>query len=84
METPSTEESGLAMKHLKKFNILSYKGSANQNDPEISEWLWSKTQVTAHASESVEEEEHSSSGGRITNWYNHSGNQSRTSSENGK
>jgi hypothetical protein len=39
METPSTEESGMAMKHLKKFNILSYKGSANQNDPEISEWL---------------------------------------------
>lgn len=34
METPSTEESGMAMKHLKKFNILSYKGSANPNNPE--------------------------------------------------
>jgi hypothetical protein len=40
-----------------------------------SEWLRSKTQVTADADKDVEEEEHSSIAGGIESWYNHSGNQ---------
>ena len=47
-----------------------------------SEWLRSKTQVTADAGEDVEKEEHSSIFGGIANLYNHSGNQSGGSSEN--
>jgi hypothetical protein len=31
----STEESRMAEKHLKKFNILNHQGNANQNNPEI-------------------------------------------------
>jgi len=42
-----------------------------------------KTWVTAHVDKNVEKEEHSSIAGRISNWYNHSGNQSGDSSENG-
>jgi len=38
--------------------------------------------VTADAGEDVEKEEHSSIVGGITDWYNHSGNQSGGSSEN--
>jgi len=68
------------------FNIFSHKGNANQNNPEIpphtSDRLRSKTQVTADAGENVEKEEHSSIVGGITDWYNHSGNQSGGSSEN--
>ena len=41
-----------------------------------------KIQVTADAGMDVEKEEHSSTDGRIANWYNHSGNQSASSSEN--
>jgi hypothetical protein len=37
--------------------------------------------VTANAGEDVEKEEYSSIAVRIANWYNHSGNQSRGSSE---
>jgi hypothetical protein len=40
-----------------------------------SEWLKSKTQVTADAGEDVEKEEHSSIAGGIASWYNHSENQ---------
>ena len=47
-----------------------------------SEWLKSKTQVTADVGEDVEKEEHSSIAGGITNWYIHSRNQSVSSSEN--
>jgi hypothetical protein len=43
----------------------------------------SKTQVTADAGDGVENEEHSSIAGGIASWYNHSGNQSGGSSENG-
>jgi hypothetical protein len=46
-----------------------------------SEWLRSKTQVTADASKDVEKEEHSSVVGGIASWYNHSGNQFGGSSE---
>jgi hypothetical protein len=38
--------------------------------------------VTAGADKDVEKEEHSSIGGGIASWYNHSGNQFGSSSEN--
>jgi hypothetical protein len=41
-----------------------------------------KIQVTADAGKDVEKEEHSSIAGRIASWYNHSGNQFGSSSEN--
>ena len=47
-----------------------------------SEWLKSKTQVTADAGKNVEKDEHSSIDGEIAGWYNQSGNQSDGSSEN--
>jgi hypothetical protein len=47
-----------------------------------SEWLRSKTHVTADDVEDVEKEEHSSIAGGIASWYNHSGNKSGGSSEN--
>jgi hypothetical protein len=40
--------------------------------------------VTADVGKNVEKEEYFSIAGRITNWYNHSGNQSGGSSENWK
>jgi hypothetical protein len=69
------------------FNILSPQRNANQNNFESStshqsEWLRSKSQVTADAGEDMEKEEHSSIVGGIVNWYNHSGYQSGGSSEN--
>ena len=47
-----------------------------------SEWVRSKIQVRADASEDVKKEEHSSIAGGIASLYNHSGNQSDDSSEN--
>jgi hypothetical protein len=47
-----------------------------------SEWLRSKTQVTADVGEDVEKKEHSSIAGWTANWFNHYGNQSGGSSEN--
>jgi hypothetical protein len=47
-----------------------------------SEWLRSKTQVTADAGKDVEKQEHSFIAGGIVSWYNHSGNQSGGFSEN--
>jgi hypothetical protein len=47
-----------------------------------SEWLRSKTQVTADVGEDVEKEEHSPIAGGIASWYNHSRNQFGGSSEN--
>ena len=69
------------------FNILSHQGNTNQNNPDIlphtsQNWIRSKTQETAGAVEDVQKEEHSSTAGGITNWYNHSRNQSGDSSEN--
>jgi hypothetical protein len=46
-----------------------------------TEWLRSKTQVTADAGEDVEKEEHSSIAGGIASWHNHSRNKSGNSSE---
>jgi hypothetical protein len=68
-------------------NILIHPGSANQNNPEIppyfqSEWLGSKTHMTADTGKDAEKEEHSSIAGGIESWYIHSGNQSGGSSEN--
>ena len=39
-----------------------------------SDWLRLKTQETAGVGEDVEKEEHSSTAGEISSWYNHSGN----------
>jgi hypothetical protein len=69
------------------FNILSHHGNANQNNPEIStsyqsKWLRWKTQVRADAGEHLEKEEQYSIASGIASWYNHSGNQSGSSSEN--
>jgi hypothetical protein len=47
-----------------------------------SEWLRSKIQVTVDAGKDVEKEGHSSIVGGTESWYNHSGNQSGSSSEN--
>ena len=41
-----------------------------------------KIQETSGVGEGVEKEEHSSTAGGAANWYNHSGNQSGSSSEN--
>jgi hypothetical protein len=41
-----------------------------------------KIHVTADFGKDVEKEEHSSIAGGIPSWYNHSGNQSGSSSEN--
>jgi hypothetical protein len=78
----------MAEKHLKKmFNILNHQGNANQNNPEIpphtsQNSLNSKTQVTADVGEDVEKEEYTSISGGIASWYNLSGNQFDSSSEN--
>jgi hypothetical protein len=40
--------------------------------------------MTTHVGEDVEKEEHSTIAGETVNWYNHSENQSRGSSENWK
>jgi hypothetical protein len=64
------------------FNILSYQENANQNNSEIPPHTGSKTHVTVDAGKDVEKEEHSSIVGGISSWYNHSGNQSGSSSEN--
>jgi hypothetical protein len=40
-----------------------------------SEWLRSKTQVTADTGQDVEKEEHPSIAGETGSWFNHSGNQ---------
>jgi hypothetical protein len=61
------------------FNILSWDSTLHP-----TEWLRSKTQVIAHASEDVEKEEHSFIAGGIVNLYNHSGNQPGCSYESRK
>jgi hypothetical protein len=86
----STEEYRMAEKHLKKkkmFSILNHHGKHKSKHPwdstsHQSEWLRSKTQVTADSGEDVEKEEHSFIAGGIVSLYNHSGNQSGGSSEN--
>ena len=61
------------MKMALRFQIIPVKNDQDQ-----------KTQVTTHADEDVEKDEHSSIADGIANMYNHLGNQSVSSSENWK
>jgi hypothetical protein len=75
----------MAKKHLKKCSaslIIRRSKQPSDSTSHQSKWLRSKIQVTAHAVEDVEKEEHSSIFGGIASLYNHSGNQSGGSSEN--
>jgi hypothetical protein len=73
----------MAEKHVRMFNMLNHQENSDQKDPAYqSEWLSSKTQVTADAGKDVEKEEHSSIIDGIASWYNQSRNQAGSSSEN--
>ena len=68
------------------FDILKSSGKCISKQPQNStsyqsEWLRSKTHVMADADKDVEKEEQSYIVGGIASWYNHSGNQSGSSSE---
>jgi hypothetical protein len=74
----------MTKKHLKKSStsLVIRKCKSKQDSTLLqSEWLRSKTQVTADAGKDVEKEEYSSNVGGIASWYNHSRNQSGVSSE---
>jgi hypothetical protein len=71
------------------FNILvirkiKFKKTPWDSTSHQSEWLRSKSQMTADASQDVEKEEHSFVAGGIASWYNHCGNHFVSSSENWK
>jgi hypothetical protein len=83
----STEEYRVAEKHLKKCSTSLISGKCKSKQPwdstsHQSEWLRLKTQVTADAGEDVKKEKHSSIADGTASWYNHSGNQFGSSSEN--
>ena len=71
----SSEEYGMAEKHLKKCStslVIREMPIKTDSTSHQSEWLRSKTEVTADAGEDVEKEEYSVAG-EITSWYNHFG-----------
>jgi hypothetical protein len=76
----------MAKKHLKECTIvlvireMQIKTNLDSTSHQ-SEWLKSKTQVTADAGEDVEKEEHSTIACVYINWYNNSGNLSGSSYE---
>ena len=64
-------------------NILSHQSKWPWDSTlHQSEWPRSQRQVTAHAGEDTEKEEHSSITAGVANWYNHSGKFSGSFSEN--
>jgi hypothetical protein len=78
----------MAEKHLKKYSTSLVTGETQIKKtlrPHITPIKMAKVkknQVTAHARETVENEEYSFVAGGVANWHNHSGNQSGSSSEN--
>jgi hypothetical protein len=74
----------MAKKYLKKCltSLVIRESKSKDSTSHQSEWLRSKTQVTADAGEDVKKEEHSSIAGGNASLYNHSGNQFDDSSEN--
>ena len=83
----STNEYQIAEKHLKKCSIsLVIRELQIKTTLRFfltpAEWLPSKTHMTADAGEDMEKQEHSYIAGGIENWYNNSGNQFGSSSEN--
>jgi hypothetical protein len=82
----------MAKKHVKKHSksLVSHQGDTNQNDTEIPPYTnqngkgKKQNQMTADAGKDIQKEKHFSIADGISNWYNHSGKQTGSSSENWK
>ena len=76
----------MAEKHLKYSIFLMVREMQSKQPWHFtiyqSEWLRSKSQVTADFNKDIKKEENSFIAGQIANWYKHSGNQSGRSSDN--